>query len=738
MPKSQNYTQQKILAVLNNPNDYPPMMVAKMIDDECFSIDQLKNLLDPQKQKIKAALLLLKEEENYQKCKSIDATIEDCQFFIDNYKRSTRIPEIEKIKDALELEAERKRESERKEKEALDQLEKNIDDQTLTYTEKKKLLSTFQSEYPFTQYDIKLKELQGKIELQEKDRIDAEKENILKEQDENAWQHVLSKLASRSSSIEKRMALDNYENQFSLHKDEVSAKRQEISDQEDDAEWQRVLMVLAQDVPVNQKLSAINSYQMRYSRHLDEVQKKKAEVENELNIMPEINGILGNSASTVTDFMKIIAKHPSKKEYIRQYMMKDMSINPSRYSRESMYWLLNGKYDGGITYDALFSVGDLVNAKIATYDVLNHINTHPTDNDDRNLLEDSLLPEENFKSAKNNTDVYFFGVPGSGKSTVLAGLFKIGSCGNLRLSLPKHGDHIGYTYASILQNYLENDVFPQATKTRFVIKQDLTPIVGDDRNPFDNLDRDNDFDNEIVSEIQPDVNLIGTEVSDKFIQIVDGVLQENSGEENQEDHKISIIEMPGERTLDFAASDIKDPEKLDALLGKGTKELFMNDNRKLFFFVIDPKPKRTYTVNLRGGETPMTQAEALSAVVEFIDKVPGLLDKIDSMHIILSKSDLLSNPNSIDIINQEVIERGYEGLVKDIKGLCNPARSNINAQCNHNPYIFTFSLGKVYPGHMIKYNKADAEKILRVIAANTYSTRKNPTKLNSIIDWMNK
>lgn len=411
-----------------------------------------------------------------------------------------------------------------------------------------------------------------------------------------------------------------------------------------------------------------------------------------------------------------------------------MQVNPSRYTREGMYYLMNGKYDGDITYPPLFSVGDLQNAKIATYEILNHINTHPTDYDDRDQLENSLSPEKNFNSAKNNTDVYFFGVPGSGKSTVLAGLFKLGSSGNLRLSLLKHGDHIGYTYASILQNYLENNVFPQATKTRFVIRQDVGPVDNEMPNPFDESD---DFDG-VNADVQSEEDLIGTEVSDKFIQIIDGILQENPSEENQEDHKISIIEMPGERTLDFAASDIRKPEEMDKLLGKGARQLFMNDNRKLFFFVIDPKPQKSYKVMLNGAECPMTQAQALEAVVEFIGEVPGLLEKIDSMHIILSKSDLLSNPNSIDVINSDVIERGYEGLVKDIKALCNPSRSNINVQCGHSPHLFTFSLGKVYPGHMIEYDKTDAEKILRVIAANTYSTRRNPTKFTSFIDWMNK
>lgn len=730
------YPERQILAVLNNPNDYPPKVVAKMIEAGCFQIEQLTTITEDQKKKVNRALLVGKEDIYFKKCMSTDATVDDCQFFIDNFSTSSRIGDIDNRKAELEL-AQRAREQEiRNERDAFDELSSKIHNQGYGYEDKKNLISAFSVTYPFTRFAKELEDLKSAVETQEQERKIQEQERKRNQEAENAWHMLLVQLASNKSITEKRNAIDIYESKYSLHSEEIPAKRQELTDQEDDSEWQRVLMILAQDISSEQKLATLNNYRLRYSKHANEVPDKVREVEKERNIMPEIKGVLGNSASTVNDFMSLIAKYPTKKEFIREYMLSDMKVNPSRYTREDMYYLMNGKYDGEITYSPLFSVGDLQNANVATYEILNHINTHPTDKDDRDQLENSLSPEENFKSAVNNTDVYFFGVPGSGKSTVLAGLFKLGKSGNIRLQLPKHGEHVGYNYASILQNYLERGVFPQATKIRFAIRQDVGPIDNESTNPSRDL---NNTDG-ISSEDQDDENLIGTEVevSDRFIQIIDGVLQENPDKEDQEDHKISIIEMPGERTLNFAASTVRNPEEMDKLLGKGTRALFMNENRKLFFFVIDPKPQKSYEVKLNGTVCPMTQAQALEAVVEFISEVPGLLEKIDSMHIILSKSDLLSNPNSIDVIKSDVIERGYEGLISDIKGLCNPSRSNINVQCGHTPHLFTFSLGKVYPGHMIKYEKDDAEKILRVIAANTYSTRRNPTKLTSVKDWLNR
>lgn len=741
------YPSEQIHAVMNYPNDFPPKTIAEMIEARCFEVEQLKGIKDDQMRKVLRALLAGKEDTYYSKCMRPDATVDDCNFFISNYSTSSKIKEVENRKVEIELAKTRLEAQQKIEQEDFNELSARVNDLDIDLGIKKNLILEFSGKYPFTRFAKELEGLKSKAEEIERNRKVLEEERRRQQEDEDAWRMLLMQFASNLPIAEKRRAIDAYEFKYTLHRGEVPAKRQELVDMEDEAEWQRVLMILAQDLAPQQKLGALNNYKLKYSKHANEVPAKMQDVEREKNIMPEIKGILANSASTVNHFMALIAKYPSKKTFIRECMLKDMVVNPSRYTREGMYWLLNGKYDGEITYEPLFSMGDLQSANIATYDILNHINTHPTDQHDRNQLEDSLLPETNFKSAKNNTDVYFFGVPGSGKSTVLAGLFKIGMSGNLRLQLPAHGDHIGYNYASILQNYLEKNVFPQATKTRFIIRQDLAPVSDEESNPFANpfeigsdasFDDSNLFPNASNAEDQSDEELVGTEVSDKFIQIIDAILQENPGKENQEDHKISIIEMPGERTLDFAASDVRDPKEMDKLLGKGTRELFMNENRKLFFFVIDPKAQKSYNVNLNGISCPMTQAQALEALLEFIGKVPGLLEKIDSMHIILSKSDLLSNPNSFDVIQREVIDGGYESVIHDIKGLCNPARSNINAQCGHAPHLFTFSLGKVYPGHMIKYDKTDAEKILQVIVANTYSTRRNPTKLTSFVNWMNK
>lgn len=682
------YTKDQITAVLNNPNDFPPKMVIEMLLAHCFTIEDLEKhgLNKQQLSKLEIALLAHEESEDYKKCQEPNAKYEDYQHFVDTYPNSTHYQDVKNKLDTLLID-----------KNKFDFLKKEVLGDNLQYSEKLVKIQKFEEENPFSSFISEIASLKSQVEAEETARREAAEEEARKEAAEAAAQ--AAKFAR---------------------------------EQEDEREWQRILNILSNPAYMDKtehKLQMLSDYENKYSLHLDEVPLKKKEIEADKNSMPQIRSVLENPSSDVIDFLRLIKRFPLKKDSIKNFMINDMKDNPSRYDREEMNWLLNGKFDDVDHISPIFTEDELLLNRIANRDVFKHIVTHPTDESDRDPLEEELMPEENFRSQPNCTDVYFFGVPGSGKSTVLAGLFMVSKCDNLRFKILTHGGHLGFTYASILKNYLENNLFPRRTKVRFVAKQELAPTIPNDDNPFE--DSEEDSQQEIVQ--SEELN------SDKFIQIVDAELTERDSKTNiVESHRLSIIEMPGERTLDFAAADIRNPEEMDKLLGTGTRQLFMNNNRKVFFIVIDPKPERTYLVNTNGIKTPVTQIGALEALVQFFNEVPGLLEKIDAIHVILTKSDMLKNPNDIDCIKKDVIKRGYEGLITDIQNLCEPSRGNVNAQCNHQLHLFTYSLGKVYPGHMIAYKDHDAKKILQLIAANTYSVRTTPTKWDSIVDWMNK
>ena len=674
----EEYSTQEIQAVLKNPNDFPPKKVGGMLRSNCFSLEELKEhgLENNQLEKVLLSLKAFREEEDYKKCLDDSAKYSDLEEFIKTYPASSHCKEVQ---DKLNRLSDDKR--------IIDNLKKEVLSDALTYSEKKEKINKCKGDNPYSSFiQSEISELLLQVEKAEQERIKAYEEE------------------------ETRIAQES----------------------EDESEWSKILNVLSNPAfadKTEHKLQLLDEYEKKYTLHLDEIPLKRKEIEVDKNSMPEIRRVLDNSFSDVIDFLHLIEKYPLKKDSIKNFMLLDMKNNPSRYDREEMNWLLNGKFDDIDHISPIFTQEELLQNRIANRDILRHIITHPNDESDRDPLEEDLIPEDNFKSQANCTDVYFFGVPGSGKSTVLAGLFMVSKCDNLRFKILTHGGHLGFTYANILRNYLEHNLFPQRTKVRFVAKQELSPIVQDDDNPFE----------ESSGEPLNDYNQSDELNSDKFIQIVDAELTERDPKTGiEESHRLSIIEMPGERTLDFAAANIRNPEEMDNLLGVGTRQLFMNDNRKVFFIVIDPKPDRTYLVNVNGIRTPVSQITALDALVQFFNEVPGLLEKIDAIHVILTKSDMLKNPTDIDCIKKDVIKCGYEGLMSDLQNLCLPSKGNINAQCNHNLHLFTYSLGKVYPGHMISYRDIDAKKILQLIAANTYGVKTTLTKWDAIVDWMNK
>lgn len=574
-------------------------------------------------------------------------------------------------------------------------------------------LRDFVNTYSGSSHLTEVRDKLNKMEIGEKEREEEEKKR--KEEEE------------KKRKEEEEKARRHWEEEERKRQEEEERKRI-LAERADNDAWREVIMTINNpNYDVNVKYAVLDEYQNKFpfGRHSNEIENQRKIINMDAQAMPVINHVLDNPLSRVIDFIHLWEKYPMKRDYLRDFMMKDMRVNPSRYNRIEMNWLLKGKHDALDNIDALFTADEL--AHIVPRSVFEHILSHPTDESDRDPLEEDLVQETNFRSNSRNTDIYFFGVPGSGKTTVLAGLFNIDCCDDLRLRLPAHGDHIGYAYASILINYLRHNLFPQRTKTKFVLRQALTvsnPIEIEE-NPFSEK-------TETSGSVQ------GSEAGDKFIQIMDAELYEKNAKGVEEKHQLSIIEMPGERTLDFAAADIRDMNSLDKLLGEGTKELFLNNNRKVFFFVIDPRPELTYNVKLNGVSIPLTQAQALSALVEFLNQVPGLIQKIDAVQIILTKSDLLRNSGSIDCIMDDVIKKGYEGLLKDLQALCSPGKGNVNAQCGHRVHLFTFRLGRVYPGHMIKYDKEDSQKILKVIAANTLGINTVPSKWDSIVEWMNQ
>lgn len=710
------FTTEQIKAVLMNPNEFRPQMISEMIVERAFTSQQLQELepkLDVQHKKaFEQAALLLKEKELYDKCMSAGATYDLLKSYVDQYRgeagRNAHIAnhfrEIEerfKAKERGKVDFDRFK----------DELDRMPDSET-----RLNAVNKFLQDNPFTDFRSELQVIKEELQ-QKRDAEEAAQAEL------NSYNELLRNIDSYSSLEGKMSAIYDYEQNYPFSsymqnvrdlKNRLLAEEERRNEMQDENAWNEILVSLTSAVSSSEKKRMLEDYARNYKLHLNEVPEKMKQVEEELQADPIIDGILNDPESNVIHFLGLIKRYPYKRERLRRFMLEDMKKKPTRYSREGMILLIKGKNDAQEQIPPVFTAAEIVGSGVMPLALMSYIETHPTVDHDRDPAEANLIVETNFESAPNNTDVYFWGVPGSGKSTVLAGLLNVGKVGPLYLEILTQGVHAGYPYAQVLKNYLNNKLFPARTKTKNSYVQE---------NPFAdpaNDSQDND-------------------INDKFIQIIDAKLEVGDGSE----HLLSIIEMPGERTLGFAGAtvaakaSVPDIKKLDDLLGRGTTQLFMNANRKVFFFVIDPNAKKAFKINYRGTTVEVNQAGVLNALIQFLKHVPGLAEKVDAVHVIVSKSDVLENPNDPECIEKEVLD-GYRDVIEGLGKLCDAARGNINAQCGHRPHLFTFSLGKVYPGNMNQYKKDDAIKILKVIAANTWSVASKPTKWDSMVEWMNK
>ena len=174
-------------------------------------------------------------------------------------------------------------------------------------------------------------------------------------------------------------------------------------------------------------------------------------------------------------------------------------------------------------------------------------------------------------------------------------------------------------------------------------------------------------------------------------------------------------------------------------MGTGTTELLQNDNRKVFFLIIDPTANTVrFTREVIIGydeETGKSITNLKTFVVNqrvLIQKMvnlfqdPGnakVMKKVDSIHIIMTKSDTLGNPieredKALNIFN----EKYANSILGPLISLCK--QYNINIQTDYHPKLYTFSLGTFYVGRLYEYEQTDSDRLVMAISHSTNATKK--------------
>lgn len=384
-----------------------------------------------------------------------------------------------------------------------------------------------------------------------------------------------------------------------------------------------------------------------------------------------INAKQGNSILSYTDFLGKFpySRYREKAEARIRNMKGDLLTDMKRFPF---------KYKREDMYKYIASnaltMKDLVDdSHVLTDRGYSHIKQYPNLTDEQRQLPVSCL--ENPHSEDGNVDIYFFGVSGSGKTCVLSGLMSL--AGQLGFTFDPKGPGGGGNYAMDLQNYARTSMLPPGT----------------DQN---------------------------------YIQVIDAEIDDEEGHL----HKISLIEMSGEKTANFAA--INNPTDLEDL-GTGASGLLSNNNNKVIFFVIDPTNEKS--VRIGDSEQWIQQNNVLHCIISLLSKNAALMKKVIAIHIIMTKSDTLGDFVSKESIQNRLTEQGYSVVLNSLIKLCH--KYDINKQTNFEVGLFPFCVGKFMPGEVYTFDETDSLKIMRVIQKNTPSIRSKNGFLDGLREWFN-
>lgn len=400
------------------------------------------------------------------------------------------------------------------------------------------------------------------------------------------------------------------------------------------------------------------------------------EAKDILNAIVEWNNVKNtNDIFVINDYLRENPTSPFKQQAsimvagLKQGEISAMRNNPNNYEVSRLMRLLK---------DGIATERELILAKVMTENILETLKVsdiHADLPDIRKAIADSHA-----ECKDGYTDVFFFGVPSTGKTCVLMGMSRSNS---LRINLA----HGGGDYASALQQYTDFGVTVPPTPGDFVTTLEAT----------------------ISSRQKTDVL-----------------------------HKVNLVEMSGE---EFAFGIANNPDHIYSFeeMGSGATQLLRNNNRKVFFLIIDPTANvvriNREIVDGYDEETGLPLKHLEYCVVNqrtLIQKIVNLFEdesnkeimkKVDSIHIIMTKADMLGNPiereeKALNIFNEKFGGDILDALIE----LCK--EFNINSNTFFAPKLYTFSLGTFYVGGLYEYEQTDSNKLVKAIVNSTHGTKK--------------
>ena len=354
---------------------------------------------------------------------------------------------------------------------------------------------------------------------------------------------------------------------------------------------------------------------------------------------------------------------------LKQNEIREMLTRNTEYDAERLIRIIN---------EGVISENEIINSKVVTKPVLETLKSLRTIHGD--LPDIRVAINNSMAECKEGyTDVYFFGVPSTGKTCVLMGLSRSDS---LHINLAAGGGD----YASALQQYTDVGITVPRTPGTFVTTLEATI---------------------------------------------------SSRAANGVEHKVNLVEMSGE---EFAFSIANNPEHIFEFedMGSGATKLLKNNNRKVFFLIIDPTANVVrinreivdgYDENTGAPITHLeycvvNQRTLIQKMVNIFEN-PGnaeIMKKVDSIHIIMTKSDTLGNAVEREEKAYEIFNNKFgHHILEPLINLCK--EYNINTSTKFHPKLYTFSLGTFYIGGLYEYEQTDSNRLVHAIKNATHGEK---------------
>ena len=362
---------------------------------------------------------------------------------------------------------------------------------------------------------------------------------------------------------------------------------------------------------------------------------------------------------------------------LRDEVLNKMRKNPTKFDQYTVEAFINAN---------IFDFYELCDGEIMTEESWNYLRT--LDRDRFPQLQQYQVDKPDITAPEGSTDIYFFGTPGTGKTCLLMGLAGANGQGyslNMRSG--------GGPYASALQQYVIGRITPGRTFGNYV-----TTINS---------------------------NIIETDRKGRIVN-----------------HSVNFIEMSGEEfALRIANSKKKDSMELEnsfAQMGTGVTNLLTNNNRKVFFIVVDcsgdqvdfnyieeVKDEEGVVIEQRTVQTYISQLDILNKFISLFRDPANqkIMEKVDAIHFIVTKADMLSkSPVERKEKARDMLLSKYIGPVSDLKSYCQQTR-RINNTSKYAPKAFTFSLGKFYLGDIFDFDNTETLLIVDTIKSMTLGAK---------------